>query len=82
MRWYELLHGNRRMTHMTSLFSINPNLALVQVWNEDPVPLLVMQMLRLPFDFVSHAPPFLSADLVVNCWLVEVGMPTDACMHM
>ena len=51
---------------MTSFLSIYPNLPLVQVWNKDPVSLLVMQMLCLPFDLVGDTPPFLRADLVVN----------------
>lgn len=66
---------------MTGLLSINSNLPLVQIWNKNPVPFLVMQMLCLPFDLLSDAPPFLRAGMFVNFSLVEVGMPIDTCMH-
>lgn len=62
--WLSKLDRARYVTYMGSLLCINSNFPLVQVWNKDPVALLVMQILCLPFDFVSDAPPFLHSKLV------------------
>ena len=46
---------------MAGFLSIHPNLALVKVWNQHSVALLLMQVLCLPLDLVCHAPPFLAS---------------------
>ena len=46
-------------TYMTGFFSIYANLALVKVRNKYSVAFLVVQILRLPLDFICDAPPFL-----------------------
>ena len=45
--------------YVGSFLSINPNFALVQVWDQDPIALRVRQVLRLPLDLVCDSPPLL-----------------------
>ncbi len=44
---------------MASFFGINTKLSLIQVWNQNPVAFLLVQVLRLPLDLICDAPPFL-----------------------
>ena len=62
---------------MPRLLRINAKLPLVQVWNKDPVALLVMQILCLPFDLVSNTPPFLYSMLVGVCFAYLTSASTS-----
>ncbi len=44
---------------MASFFGVNTKLSLVQVWNQNPVAFLLVQVLCLPLDLICDAPPFL-----------------------
>lgn len=44
---------------MAGFLSIYTNFAFVQVWNEHPVALCLVQVLRLPFDLICNTPPLL-----------------------
>ena len=44
---------------MASFFGINTKLSLVQVWNQNPVAFLLVQVLCLSLDLICDAPPFL-----------------------